>query len=181
MRAAFGLFTRRGYDRTSIDEIAVAAGVAKTSLYRHFAGKEDILAAGVQVPLRALTSVFADPDARSGPYVDRMAFVLRRVVEIEAEFLAATSVLVRLYGDTDTERQVIESRRRFERQVAELIERGVEGGELRSDIPPILQARLLLSLTSWIVVWFDVDGPMSPRALADHLVSFSLDGLSRRR
>lgn len=45
--AAGRLFSARGYEATTMDEIAAAAGVAKGTLYRHFAGKEalrDLLA-----------------------------------------------------------------------------------------------------------------------------------------
>jgi AcrR family transcriptional regulator len=38
--AARGLFTARGFDRTSVDDIAAQAGVAKGAVYHHFASKE---------------------------------------------------------------------------------------------------------------------------------------------
>lgn len=40
--ATRSLFLRYGYRRTSVDDIAREAGVAKATLYLHFAGKEDI-------------------------------------------------------------------------------------------------------------------------------------------
>lgn len=42
-RAALDLFTRQGYDATSMREIADAVGVNKASLYYHFASKQAIL------------------------------------------------------------------------------------------------------------------------------------------
>lgn len=177
VRDAFTLFRQRGYDSTSIEDIARQAQVAKPSLYRYFSGKEGILAAGVERPLSALMAVFDEPSASSGSYVERLAFVLRRTVEIEAEFLPQASVLVRLHGDTLTERHVTRCRREFERRVAVLVAHGVEHGELRDDIPPTLQARLLLSLTNWIVVWFDEGGAMTAPELAEHVLEFSYHGL----
>lgn len=177
VQAAFALFQKRGYDRTSIDDIARQARVAKTSLYRYFAGKEGILAVGVERPLSALMSVFDDPLASSGPYTERIDFVLRRTVEIEVEFLPEASVLIRLHGDTPTERHVLNCRREFERRLVLLVAHGVEEGELRDDIPPSLQARLLLSLTNWIVVWFNARDPLTPSALGQQIVSFGYGGL----
>ena len=43
--AATGLFDERGFHATSIDEIGAAAGITGPGLYRHFAGKDDILLA----------------------------------------------------------------------------------------------------------------------------------------
>jgi len=41
---ARGLFARRGYDATSVEEIAAKAGVSKPVVYEHFGGKEGIYA-----------------------------------------------------------------------------------------------------------------------------------------
>lgn len=43
--AATGLFDERGFHATSIDEIGAAAGITGPGLYRHFAGKDEILLA----------------------------------------------------------------------------------------------------------------------------------------
>jgi AcrR family transcriptional regulator len=41
--AALDLFTARGFDRTSMDDVASAAGVSRRTLYRYFATKDDIV------------------------------------------------------------------------------------------------------------------------------------------
>ena len=43
--AATGLFDVQGFHATSIDEIGAAAGITGPGLYRHFAGKDEILLA----------------------------------------------------------------------------------------------------------------------------------------
>src|SRR5215472_6595267 len=46
LQAALQLFSKRGYDATSIDDIRQAAGFkSKASLYTHFASKEEVAAA----------------------------------------------------------------------------------------------------------------------------------------
>ncbi|HWK93730.1 MAG TPA: helix-turn-helix domain-containing protein [Luteimicrobium sp.] len=45
LRVALDLFTRQGYDGTSIRDIAEALGMTKSSLYYHFPGKEAIASA----------------------------------------------------------------------------------------------------------------------------------------
>jgi len=44
-REALKLFARKGYDATSIRDIATAVGVADAALYRHFASKDEIASA----------------------------------------------------------------------------------------------------------------------------------------
>jgi len=41
--AAFELFAARGYDGTTVDEIATRAGVGRSTFFRHFRGKEDVV------------------------------------------------------------------------------------------------------------------------------------------
>jgi AcrR family transcriptional regulator len=43
MGIASSMFRERGYDRTSLEDIASALSITKPSLYYHFSSKEDIL------------------------------------------------------------------------------------------------------------------------------------------
>ncbi|MBA2764106.1 MAG: TetR/AcrR family transcriptional regulator [Thermoleophilaceae bacterium] len=45
LRAARELFAARGYEATSVDDIASAAGVTKGAVYHHYAGKQDLFRA----------------------------------------------------------------------------------------------------------------------------------------
>ena len=47
-RAALALFSRDGYERTSVDAIAAEAGVSKRTVYNHFGDKENLFLAVVQ-------------------------------------------------------------------------------------------------------------------------------------
>lgn len=42
-RAAFALFDEQGYERTTIDDIAQRAGLGRTTFFRHFRSKEDVI------------------------------------------------------------------------------------------------------------------------------------------
>ncbi|MFI8788825.1 TetR/AcrR family transcriptional regulator [Streptomyces sp. NBC_01474] len=41
--AAFALFDERGYEQTTVDEIAERAGVGRTTFFRHYRSKEDVI------------------------------------------------------------------------------------------------------------------------------------------
>jgi AcrR family transcriptional regulator len=53
LEAALGVFTRFGYRKTSMDEVARAAHISRQGLYLHFASKEDLFRATVQHTLES--------------------------------------------------------------------------------------------------------------------------------
>lgn len=62
--AAARLFTERGYDETTVDDIAAAAGVGRRTFFRYFHGKEDALSPDHERGLARISEVFdsAHPD-----------------------------------------------------------------------------------------------------------------------
>src|SRR6478672_9090701 len=48
LEAAKRLFTTQGFDGTSMDQIAAAAGVSKLTVYSHFGDKENLFAVGAK-------------------------------------------------------------------------------------------------------------------------------------
>jgi AcrR family transcriptional regulator len=64
-RAALETFAERGYDATSVAEIADRAGLAKSSFFRHFADKREVLFAGQDILADLLSEGVrgADPSA----------------------------------------------------------------------------------------------------------------------
>jgi AcrR family transcriptional regulator len=59
--AAIGLFAENGFDSTSVEQIAQAAGVSRSTFFRQFGGKEDVVFADHEVLLRELGTVLARP------------------------------------------------------------------------------------------------------------------------
>lgn len=60
MEAALTVFTRLGFRKASMDEVARAAGISRQGLYLHFATKEELFRASVQYLLEVATAALAD-------------------------------------------------------------------------------------------------------------------------
>ena len=76
---ARGLFAERGFDATSVEEVAARAQVSKPVVYEHFGGKEGLYAVVVDREITtisaAISSAIADPaaDAAAMPEAGRRA------------------------------------------------------------------------------------------------------------
>lgn len=80
-RAALDLFTERGYDNTTVIDIAQRAGLGKTTFFRHFQDKREVLFGGGTVAdLLAASVAEAPPTATPLEAVDRALSALGREV-----------------------------------------------------------------------------------------------------
>ena len=75
--AAVDLFTEQGYDATTVAQIAERAGVTKSTFFRHFPDKREILVAGQQTLSQLLTEGIAGAPATATP-LDAVAAGLER-------------------------------------------------------------------------------------------------------
>ncbi|MFD3520778.1 TetR/AcrR family transcriptional regulator [Streptomyces sp. NPDC058653] len=65
--AAVDLFTEQGYDATTVAQIAERAGVTKSTFFRYFPDKRELLVAGQETLSRLLTEGIAEAPAGVGP------------------------------------------------------------------------------------------------------------------
>jgi AcrR family transcriptional regulator len=75
-RAALELFAERGYDETTLAEIAEAAGVSTRTIFAYFPGKEDILFARTQEMCGELASALAERPAGTDALTALREFIL---------------------------------------------------------------------------------------------------------
>ena len=180
LAVAVDVFNVRGYDGTSMEDLAKAAGITKSSIYHHVAGKEELLRLAVTRALDGLFGVLVEPGATEGAAVDRFAYVVRRTCLELVENLPYVTLLLRVRGNTATEREALELRREFDHRVAELAAAAISDGDLRADLDPRLTSRLVFGLVNSVVEWYRPGGPESGTAVADALTSLVLGGLRAR-
>ena len=65
--AAFALYAERGYEQTTVAEIAERAGLTERTFFRHFADKREVLFSGADALQDALVTAVADAPAAAPP------------------------------------------------------------------------------------------------------------------
>ena len=184
LSVAVEVFTRRGFDGSSMEDIARAAGVSKSSIYHHVDGKEHLLRLALERAIGPLFGVLEEPAATQGRAVDRLEHVLRREVEILVAELPYVTLLLRVRGNSDTEAWALDKRREFDRHVVDLARRAVSDGDLRDDLDPHLVTRLVFGMINSIAEWYRPRGARGPgdrptaARVADAVVAVALQGWS---
>ena len=82
--AALSAFGIRGYDATSLDEVAAEVGVTKQAILYHFPNKEELLRASVEVAANELGVALSRAAARAGEGFDRIEALVRATFSLAA-------------------------------------------------------------------------------------------------
>jgi AcrR family transcriptional regulator len=154
VEVAADAFLDRGYDATSMEDLSRAAGITKSSFYHHVSGKEALLRGALDRALDGLFGILDEPDALAGPAVARLRHIVRRQVEVLATELPYVTLLLRLRGNTETERWALGRRREFDPAVAALVREATEAGATRPEIDPVVAARLLSGTVNSLIEWY---------------------------
>ncbi|CAM5250811.1 TetR/AcrR family transcriptional regulator [Streptomyces xanthochromogenes] len=179
LTVAVRIFNERGYDGTSMEHLSKAAGISKSSIYHHVAGKEELLHRAVSRAIEGLFGVLDEPGAVRGRSIERVEYVTRRTVEVLMAELPYVTLLLRVRGNTKTERWAMERRREFDQRVADLLKAAVADGDLRSDLDIRLATRLLFGMVNSLVEWYrpQREGEADGDQVADTVVRMAFEGL----
>ena len=171
-----GLFAERGFDGTSIEEIAARAEVSKPVVYEHFGGKEGLYAVVVDREVRRLLGMMQDSLKAEHPRVllEQAAFALLdyieeapdgfRILVRDSPIGSATGSFVSIIGDIASRVEYILAN--------EFKARGFD-----AKVAP-LYAQMLVGMVGttgqW---WLDARSP-EKKVVAEHLVNLAWNGLA---
>jgi AcrR family transcriptional regulator len=178
LRAAIDLFNRKGYDATSIGDVADELGVTKSAVYHHVPSKEHLLSEALDEALGELeAAVSAALDADGSAY-ERLRGAVRRSVEVLVDHQPAVTLLLRVHGNSEIEKVALKRRRRIDARLATLVGQAADEGALRSDLDPDLVSRLLFGMVNSLVEWYRPSGPVAVDQLADAVTAIAFEGLT---
>lgn len=179
LATAARLICERGYERTSIQDIAEACGLTKGGLYHHIDGKEDLLLEIMHYGMdlfeeAVLSQVVSIPDP-----VERLRRCMHANVLLVTEG-ANQEVVIILHEHatlTGTAQGEINLRKKnYVRFLERSFREAVRAGRIRA-VDPRVAAFAFLGQVLWIYKWFRADGALSATRLADEMVALFFDGL----
>lgn len=177
LEIAVAAFNEHGYDATSMGMLADRLGTSKSAIYYHVSSKEDLLRLALERAIGELEKVLDEPGAAEGSGRDRLEHVLRGAVRVLVDDLPFVTLLLRLRGNTEVERDALRRRRDFDHAVSAIFDQARAEGSVRSDVDAGTATRLVFGMINSIAEWYRPDGTLSSQALADDIIRVAFHGL----
>jgi AcrR family transcriptional regulator len=173
--AALELFTRRGYEATTMADIGAAVGIRGPSLYKHVASKQDMLVQIMVGTMDALIEANRSAVATTTDPTER----LRRAVEAHVRFHARNRLEAfvgnrELRSLEEPHRAAVVARRaEYEQAFRTLIVDGVAAGRFHVRSPR-LASYAILDLGMGVSTWYREDGELTENEVAWEHTEFAL-------
>ncbi len=176
-------FSRKGYDATSIEEIAARAAVSKPVVYEHFGGKENLYAVVVDREMQHVLDRFTRAVSSPGnprELLERAALVLLDYIEEDTEgFLVLTRDAPPVSSGAGTYSSLIGSS--LIGELARKVEHILAGQFADRGYDPRLAALYSQALVGSVALvgqwWLETRSP-AKREVAAHLVNLAYNGLA---
>ncbi len=183
IKQSIGLFVEKGFSATSIQDIVDTIGVTKGSFYYHFKSKEALL---MDIHLYYINDLLRRQqlilETEKNPKEK-----LAKVVELIIHDIKTQGEIARVYYReirhlTPENAATIQAKRtQFRRLIEETVAQGITAGEFRENIQPKVITFAILGMTNWSYRWFDPEGTLSVKDLADMYTDFILFGIDAEK
>ena len=170
------LFAEKGFEATSIEEIAARAGVSKPVVYEHFGGKEGLYAVVVDREmselLQRLTSALQTGHPRQ--LVERAALALLTYIEEQTDGFRILSRDSPLGSSSGTFSSLLND---IASQVEHILAREFESRGMQTKLAP-MYAQMLVGMVALTGQWWLEERKPDREDVAAHLVNLGWNGLA---
>ena len=158
--AAVSAFASYGYDGTGVAEICKSAGISKGAFYHHFEGKQTLYLELLNDWLSTIDKEFQNILLHSVSTIEalvEMTKIFRNLFDpSDTKIAVFIEFLTRAARDPELRDAALTPYRRYQKYFAEIIERGVSEGTLRT-VDPQQSARLLISMAVGLILHSLID------------------------
>lgn len=178
---ALHLFSERGYDATSLQDLADAMGLTRPALYYYVRSKESLLerlvAETAEEPMEGLREIAHTADL---PPVERLRAAARLLALMRAKKADQYRLLERTEGNLPESMAAsfLKARRAVLREFVHIVSDGVRSGDF-IPVDERVSALAVLGMCNWIAWWYDEERGGSAEELADVIAELAVRTLLR--
>lgn len=173
LNEAARLFRDKGYERTTVRDLAAAVGIQSGSLFHHFRTKEEILKAVMVETIRLNTALMQAAADRAGSPREKLRALIRTELEsINGQTGEAMAVLVYEWRSLSesSRTEVLALRNVYEGLWLSVLEALSDKAQLKAD--PFIVRRMLTGALSWTVTWYKPErGGLTLDGLTDQVMA----------
>lgn len=180
LESAAKLIYQKGYEGTSMQDIAEACGMTKAGLYHHIATKEALLLAIMHYGMDLFEEIVLDRVKDIADPLERLRATMARNIELVMHD-ASKEVTIILHEHqtlTGAAQKAINARKKkYVRFLEDSFREAMAKGKIRQ-VDPTIATFSLLGSVLWTYKWYRVDGKISPQQLTDGMIDLYFRGLA---
>lgn len=173
------LFREKGFERTSLKEIAEACNMLPGSLYYRYNSKEALLVELMRRGVDLVTAEVESAYASSDDPVERLRLCIN--AHLRALLVDSDAVYVLLFEwralGPEAREEIIELRDQYESLWADILETMIAQGVIRKNVDGRLLRLIGLGALNWVATWFDPNGAHSLDTIGDLIWQIAMDGV----
>jgi len=181
LTVAAEIFRAKGFERSTMEEVARQLGMLKGSLYYYFESKQEILDNILLIPreklLRRLERIAASP----APPQEKLRRAIKTFVSsFDVEYPAMSVAVYERFSPSEGQgEQVRRLRRRVQEIFEGIVQEGVDAGLFETgDVKMATFA--IAGMCNWLSTWYQKDGRLSSDRIGDVFSDLILGGLLKR-
>lgn len=176
-REAAALFREKGFNGTSMSDLAAEVGMTKSSLYHHFPSKQALLSEIIELTVSRVTPLMEEIIAMDLPVDERLrrAVILHTVEGIRDQDALACFVEEGRFLEPEFMAAHVAKRDNYEALFRRIFEEGAaQGVFVQQDLG--IAVRAVLGMCNSVVRWYRPDGARSPEEIAGLFAEYALRG-----
>ena len=180
LETARRLFWEKGYNATSMREIAISYGCRPANIYNFFSDKEEILFEVLREEMEQIIQPIKhlEEDDHTSP-IEQLRCVIESHLKVTLSYRRSSGLLfdVALESLSPAKRKtIIDLRDTYDRIIRKLIRRGIDTGYF-PELDVRLAGFMIASMITRTRIWFHPKKGVSVSELADFISKFAFNGL----
>ena len=163
--AAVRVFHAKGYDATSIQDIADEVGILKGSIYYYITSKEDVLFEILKEVHDEAFETVADAVAIDGDPLQKIRAFVSTLAKFNADHPERMGIFLHDFRSLSDDRrnEIVRERDRYDRMLRKLISEGQDQGLVCPDIDPKLATLAITGMINTIYQWYRPTGRLQSK------------------
>ena len=172
------IFAKKGYEKTTIEEIAAELKMTKSSLYYYFKGKEDILfQCLIKAHILANEVLCKIAEKRDIAPKEKLTMAIKEHTKVlTKKFVYATLRQQDLLLPIKLRNAVLAERDKFQRTFIGIVQEGIDDGSFKKVNLKMVSFAILGSV-NWIARWYSPNDSLSPEEIGNAFSEYLVGGL----